>query len=142
MMPLKVQLFKCPFFNLSLIQKKILKDVKLSVFYIFTIESFHYVLFFFQNYRISKLQQHLKSIENAATVESLKYMLDEFIEYLLKYPEIRNKGAKVSFLTIIFFPSIILPILLKTSFSCQHFKFINCQKVNAPTQINFLVRFL
>lgn len=46
---------------------------------------------------ISKLQQHLKGIERAATVDSLKYTLDEFIEYLLKHPEMKNKAAKVSF---------------------------------------------
>lgn len=57
-----------------------------------------FIIFFFQNYMISKLQQHLKDIESAATADSLKHTLDEFIEYLLKHPEMKNKAAKVSFL--------------------------------------------
>lgn len=47
---------------------------------------------------LSKLQQNLKSIENATSNESLKYSVEEFVAYLLKYPGVKNKVAKVSIL--------------------------------------------
>lgn len=47
---------------------------------------------------LSTLEQNLKSLENATTRESLSYYLEQFIEFLLKHPEMKNKAAKVGLL--------------------------------------------
>lgn len=62
----------------------------------------------------SKLEQNIMSIEKATSEEALQYSVEQMIDYILKYPEVTNKAAKVCVV-------LLTKFNLKTSLFCSLF---------------------